>query len=181
MALLALGALLLGLVPVVSQEDYGFMPNGGKTLLLKVIGMPANETELRGIVETQRSETEWREAMTARKKSLNDRELSTLAAYLAVNMPLGQGALEAAAKRGDLASALPADGRELAASQCQFCHSLFSSYLTQSRDVRGWRSTFLSPFHRQMKMTEKEREEFARYSAINMPMKIEDVPTDLRF
>ena len=40
---------------------------------------------------------------------------------------------------------------------------------------------FQSPFHRELKMTAQEREELARYSAINMPMKIEDVPPDLRF
>jgi len=85
------------------------------------------------------------------------------------------------AKRDDLASALPPDGRELGWTQCQSCHSLFSSHLTQIRDVQGWRNVFLSPFHREMKMSPQEREEFARYSAINMPMKIEDVPSDLRF
>jgi hypothetical protein len=30
-------------------------------------------------------------------------------------------------------------------------------------------------------MTAQGREEFARYSALNMPMKIDDVPRDLRF
>jgi hypothetical protein len=40
---------------------------------------------------------------------------------------------------------------------------------------------FLSPFHRELKMSPREREEFARYSALNMPMRIEDVPEDLRF
>jgi hypothetical protein len=49
------------------------------------------------------------------------------------------------------------------------------------RDVQGWRNLFVSPFHRRMKMTEAERETFSRYSAINMPMKPEDVPKELRF
>jgi hypothetical protein len=40
---------------------------------------------------------------------------------------------------------------------------------------------FQSPFHRGLKMTERERREFATYSAINMPMRTEDVPADLRF
>jgi len=30
-------------------------------------------------------------------------------------------------------------------------------------------------------MTDREREEFSHYSVINMPMKFEDVPEDLRF
>jgi hypothetical protein len=79
------------------------------------------------------------------------------------------------------ADQLPRDGRDLAWEQCQSCHSLFAGYLTQSRAAVGWRNMFLSPFHRQLKMTPQEREEFARYSEINMPMKVEDVPPDLRF
>ncbi len=51
----------------------------------------------------------------------------------------------------------------------------------QNRDAQGWRSIFLSPFHRQIKMAAQERETFARYAAFNMPMKAEDVPADLRF
>jgi hypothetical protein len=73
------------------------------------------------------------------------------------------------------------DGRELAWEYCQSCHSLFSGYLTQERDAPAWLNTFASPFHREIKMTQKQREEFARYSAINMPMKFEDVPEELRF
>jgi hypothetical protein len=40
---------------------------------------------------------------------------------------------------------------------------------------------FQSTFHRELKMTAQERREFSSYSAINIPMRIEDVPTDLRF
>jgi hypothetical protein len=58
---------------------------------------------------------------------------------------------------------------------------LFSSHLTQDRSVQAWLNMFQSPFHRGLKMTAQEREEFARYSALNMPMKIDDVPRDLRF
>jgi len=178
---IALGVLLLGQLPALAQEDFGFMPKGGKTLLLELLGVPLNADELRAIAVARRSEAEWRDVMAARKMTLSDRELSELAAYLAVNWPLPESAVDEAARRGDPASALPADGRELAWTQCQFCHSLFSGYLTQRRDAQGWRNIFLSPFHRGMKMTAQERETFARYSAINMPMKTEDVPAELRF
>ena len=40
---------------------------------------------------------------------------------------------------------------------------------------------FESPFHREIKMSTQQREIFARYSAINMPMRVEDVPAELRF
>jgi hypothetical protein len=148
------------------------MPKGGRTLLLEWLG--GNATELRAIVRAKRSDAQWLEFVAAKQPQRSERERATLAAYLAVNMPLSE-----AATRG--APALPPDGRDLAWEQCQFCHSLFTSHLTQRRDVQGWRSIFLSPFHRQMKMTASEREEFARYSAINMPMDVADVPSELRF
>ncbi|HEU0201648.1 MAG TPA: hypothetical protein VFR86_14590 [Burkholderiaceae bacterium] len=158
------------------QGEYGFMPKGGRDLLLELLG-PANAEELRKIATTRRTEAQWRTFVTARKKTLSEREVATLTAYLAVNMPLA----ETVVKQDNIAAALPRDGRQLAWDQCQFCHSLFSSHLTQDRDVQGWRNMFQSPFHRELKMTPQEREEFSRYSALNMPMKIDDVPQDLRF
>jgi hypothetical protein len=104
-----------------------------------------------------------------------------LAAYLAVNMPVAAGRAPSSAQLPDLRVALPRDGRDLSWEQCQLCHSLFTSHLTQERTVQGWRNMFESPFHRNLKMTPQEREEFSRYSALNMPMKIDDVPADLRF
>jgi hypothetical protein len=179
----AVGALLLGLAPALSQLDYGFMPKGGKALLLEVLGSQPDGKELTAILTARRSESEWRDAMAGRAKALDERELRTLAAYLAVNMPVANAAAIATrtASREELTAALPRDGRELAWNECQFCHSLFSSHLTQDRNVQAWLNMFQSPFHRELKMTPQEREEFARYSAVNMPMKIEDVPPDLRF
>ena len=168
---------VLALMQPVTAADYDFMPRGGRTLLLEMVRAAPDAADLRAIVQSRRSEAEWREFVATRAKGLNDTQLATLAAYLAVNMPLP----EAAAKASNLASALPPDGRELAWNQCQFCHSLFSSYLMQDREAQAWRNMFQSPFHRELKMTPQEREEFSRYSAINMPMKIDDVPQDLRF
>jgi len=158
-------------------EDNAFMPKGGRALLLDLLGVPPDQTELRAIAQARRTESEWRDFVAARKKAVTERELATLAAYLAVNMPMSDDAL----KRGNLASALPPDGRDLAWNGCQPCHSLFASHLTQRRNAQGWRNMFLSPFHRELKMNPQEREEFARYSALNMPLKIEDVPQELRF
>ena len=158
-------------------EDIAFMPKGGRALLLDLLGAPTDQAELRAIVQARRSEQEWRDFIGMRKKPLTERQLATLVAYLAVNMPLSDDAV----KRGKLASALPPDGRDLAWNGCQNCHSLFAGYLTQDRELQAWRNIFLSPFHRELKMSPQEREEFARYSALNMPMKIDDVPPDLRF
>jgi hypothetical protein len=174
------GAVIFPPALAAAGEDYDFMPKGGKALLLEVLGTPPDMAEFRKIIRARRTEEEWRAAIVPRRKALTDKQLATLGAYLAVNMPLPEAAAKEA-KSGEPASSLPPDGRELAWKQCQSCHSLFASHLTQIRDVQGWRNMFLSPFHRELKMSPQEREEFARYSAVNMPMKIEDVPQDLRF
>jgi hypothetical protein len=180
--LAALGAALLTssslfLPPAASAQDYSFMPKGGKALLLELVAAAPDAAQLRASLQARRGEPQWREFVAARAKGLSEREAATLAAYLAVNLPLAEGAAQA----DNLAAALPPDGRELAWNQCQFCHSLFTSYLTQEREAQAWRNMFQSPFHRELKMTPQEREEFSRYSALNMPMKIDDVPQDLRF
>jgi hypothetical protein len=174
-------ALLLGLPPALGQEDFEFMPGGGKALLLQMLGSPPDAGELRRIAEAQRSEAEWSDFLAARKGPMSDKELQTLASYLAANMPLDAGALDAAEQQGDITAALPPDGRQLAWDYCQFCHGLFSGYLAHDRDVPGWLGTFETPAHRGIELNAKERETFARYSAINMPMRIEEVPEDLRF
>lgn len=179
----AIGALLAGLLPALSQLDYHFMPKGGKALLLEILDSPPDGKELHDILSARRSEEEWRKALSERTKALSEREQDTLAAYLAINMPIQdpEQALAKAEKGDELHEALPRDGRELAFYECQFCHSLFTSHLTQDRSYQAWMNMFESPFHRELKMTRQEREEFSRYSEINMPMKIEDVPSDLRF
>jgi hypothetical protein len=167
LAALAAAAALIA----AGGEDFGFMPKGGRVLLVEMVG--SAPAQLRAVTQDRRTEAQWREFVDAQKKPLSDRERMTLAAYLAVNMPLAQPPQDA--------KALPRDGRDLAWEECQSCHSLFAGYLTQARAAVGWRNMFLSPFHRGLKMTSQEREEFARYAEINMPLKVEDVPPDLRF
>jgi hypothetical protein len=175
--------LALALAAPVSAlaQDLDFMPKGGKTLLIEVLGATPDAATLDELAGDSRSEAEWTDHLAGLNTTLADKELQTLAAYLAVNMPVSREALATASAAGDVSAALPADGRELAWNGCQGCHSLFASHLTQDRDLQGWQNMFNSPFHRELKMTAQEREEFSRYSAINMPMKIGDVPEDLRF
>lgn len=174
-----LAAILLGAAPALSQFDDSFMPKGGRTLLIDILGTPADGDALRAILMADRDAQAWLEAMASRTGELSEQERRTLAAYLAVNMPVA--APEAVIGAAVLHDALPRDGRDLGWNECQYCHSLFTSHLMQDRGVQAWLNMFQSPFHRQMSMTQQEREEFAHYSAINMPMKIEDVPEDLRF
>lgn len=180
-AAMALAAVLMGLLPAAAQLTPDFMPKGGKTLFLEVFGQAPEPATLAEMTGAERSEAEWSKLLEERDTGLDKKQLQTLASYLTVNMPVEPQAVEAAAEKGDVAPALPADGRELAWFKCQSCHSLFAGYLTQDRDLEGWRNMFRSPFHRELTMTEQEREEFSRYSVINMPMKFEDIPEDLRF
>ena len=176
------GALsLAALTPGLGQEGHEFMPKGGKTLLIELLGSPPDATQLREFAQGEHSEEEWSNTLGEHTSAMSEQEWRTLVAYLAVNMPLPEGALEKAESQGDATAALPPDGRRLAWNECQFCHSLFSSHLTQDRDVQAWLNMFESPFHREIKMSTQRREIFARYSAINMPMQVEDVPTELRF
>lgn len=157
--------------------DSGFMPKGGRALLLEFTA-GAGAPRLKDIVSARHEESEWRALIDANKDApRTERERATLASYLAVNMPLPPPL----ADRADLRAALPPDGRDLAWNECQSCHSLFTGYLTQSRDAQGWRSIFLSPFHRELKLNPVQREEFARYAARNMPMNADEVPQDLKF
>lgn len=180
-ASMVLAVVLTSLSPALAQETFDFMPEGGKTLFANVFGTAPDTATLDEMTAVAHSEADWNIMLGDRNTGLDDEKLRTLGAYLAVNMPLPREALQAATTAGDIAIALPADGRELAWYGCQSCHSLFAGYLTQDRDLQGWENMFQSPFHLELKMTPQERDEFSRYSAINMPMKFEDVPEDLRF
>lgn len=180
-AAILLVAAIASLVPARAQLDELFMPKGGRALLLEVLGERPGAPEVRDIVQARRSADEWQVLLAPRSKPLSEAERQTLASYLAINMPLDEPAQAAAGDAQALAAALPRDGRDLAWNECQSCHSLFTSYLTQSRDVTAWLNMFQSPFHRVIKFTERERREFADYAARHMPMKVEDVPPELRF
>jgi hypothetical protein len=107
---LAAAGLLAGLAPVLGQQlEFGFMPKGGKTLLIEALGHEPKSSELRAIVEARHTEAEWREAMASRTKGLSERELKTLAAYLAINMPVpdADGAAAKASRPDELVAALP--------------------------------------------------------------------------
>ena len=85
---LAVVAIAVFALAQAAGEDNAFMPKGGRVLLLELLGTPVKLAELRSIVQTRRTEPEWRDFVTARKQAMGERELATLSAYLAVNMPL---------------------------------------------------------------------------------------------
>ncbi|WP_417669651.1 hypothetical protein [Roseibium sp.] len=176
---LGLAALLLASGTNAQDTQYAFMPPGGRTLLLELTANSEGEG-LTGIAGRKMTRDEWRDWAASKDAGLSETALATLAGYAELNLPVGSENLAKLVESGD-GSLLPPDGKDLAIAQCQFCHSLFSGYLMHERDEVGWKSTFKSPFHLEIPMSEVERDTFARYSALNMPLRYEDVPPELRF
>jgi len=176
---LGLAALLLAIAAHAQDDQYAFMPSGGRSLLLELIG-GQDGAALAEIAARDQSAEEWQAWAATRNPELDETALATFAGYAELNLPVGEDVLAALAESGD-SQLLPPDGKDLAVAQCQFCHSLFSGYLMHDRDEIGWKGTFKSPFHLEIPMTEVERDTFARYSALNMPLRFEDVPPELRF
>ena len=176
--ILCAGFIALGGVGLAqSSPEFDFMPEGGKTTFVTAFG--TDPKALPVLTETHSVE-DWIDLIVATGADLDETAVQTLAGYLALNTPV-EAASAADASTQDILQILPPDGRDLAIARCQFCHSFFTGYLMQKRDEAGWLSTFKSPFHKEIPMTEVERQTFASYSALNMPMKYEDVPSALRY
>ncbi|WP_137701215.1 hypothetical protein [Marimonas lutisalis] len=175
---LALG-LLLVTTPILHAQtgQYDFMPSGGRTLLTDLFA--GDSAALAETASRSADRAEWLDWALVEGRFADDRAAETFAAYAAFNFPLTSDQRDALAS-GDL-DALPLDGKDLAIAHCQFCHSFFSGYLMIKREEPAWLGTFNAPFHTEIKMTEIERKTFAAYSALNMPLKFEDVPPELRF
>jgi hypothetical protein len=164
----------------LAQDDqFGFMPAGGRSLLFELLGQSDAENLAKILTQSQSAE-DWHAWAASQATDLDDKALATFLGYAELNLPVGEDVLQAFTESGDT-GLFPPDGKDLAIAQCQFCHSLFSGYLMQDRDEVGWKSTFKSPFHKEIPMTEVEQDTFARYSAINMPLRFEDVPPELRY
>lgn len=161
------------------QDQYAFMPDGGRIILTALLTGRAAD-EMTGILSRTASAAEWAEWAGTAQPGLDADAVATVAAYAELNLPLSGDAF-AGSGVSELPEILPPDGKDLAVMQCQFCHSLFSGYLMHDRDRTGWEGTFKSPFHTEIPMTETERKTFAAYSAINMPLPVQDVPPELRF
>lgn len=156
----------------VSPDPFAFLPEGGRGLFARAFPEP---DAARAALSESRDAAGWQAALEGRP-GLSGVGTETLANYLSLVAPL-----PGAAGADDPAALLPPDGRALAVERCQACHSLFSGYLMQRRDAEGWRAIFKSPFHSDIAMTPEELALFAGYSALNMPLKYDDVPPELRF
>jgi hypothetical protein len=171
-------ALVVAAQVWAGDDPFAFMPDGGRGAFLRAFPDAGAQ---RDALSQSRNVQAW-QAVLANSK-LGAREIATLASYLArvAPRPVETLPVETLPVEELRLASLPPDGRDLALAQCQSCHSLFSGYLMQRRDRTGWLMIFASPFHKDIPMTQTEREIFADYSAINMPMRVEDVPPEMRF
>jgi hypothetical protein len=185
MGTLLLALLLAAPLQAATQEDvFAFIPQGGKSLLIRVAkGAPA--PQVRALLTGKHARDEWLADLKGRAgalpglKTLGDKELLTLADYLAHTMPLPAATLPADLAKADWAKALPADGRDLALDYCQSCH-IITVVVTQIKTRESWLGTMHKPSHIGVDLTEPQREALASYLVLNAGIPIDDVPEDLR-
>lgn len=179
-SLFAVG-VLLALLPgaVAAQTGFEFMPDGGRNLVIQAFG--ANPETLAGVAERKADADGWRVLLKEQAPDFSAAQVDTLASYLALNLPLANAAALRGMTPEQATRTLPLDGKELAIRHCQFCHGFYTAYLGHDRDLNGWLVVFNSPFHMEIAMNPTERQTFASYSAINLPIPFEDVPPDFRY
>jgi hypothetical protein len=184
-----LGALGAMLVPPAWAQEYDpifdFIPSGGRTLLAQVLDSKPAAADVRALLTSKHTREEWAADLKERAtripalRALDERELLTLADYLAANMPLPASSVPAATAATGAKRPLPRDGRDIALNYCQSCH-IITVTVTQDRTREHWLGTMNKPSHVQIKLTPEERDALARYLVRNGGIPIDQVPEDLR-
>lgn len=184
-ARLVLGALLVASGVAVAGDVFDFIPPGGRTLLLEVIGSGAPADEARALLTGKRTPEEWLRYLRERRKAvaslqrLEEKQLLTLADYLSFNMPLAPARIPATPTRASTEKVLPPDGRDMVLDYCQGCH-IITVVVTQDRSMAAWLGTMNKPSHVQIKLTRTQREALASYLVVNAAIPIDQVPEELR-
>jgi hypothetical protein len=184
-SVLAAVAMLAGLLasPLEGQQYdpvFDFIPSGGRSLLAQVLDSKPPPAEVSALLTSKRSREEWVAYLKSRAgaipalKSFDERQISTLADYLAINAPL-----PAAKTPAEMKKLLPKDGRDMALDYCQSCH-IITVTVTQDRTREHWLGTMNKPSHVGIKLTPQERDALARYLVLNAGIPIDQVPEDLR-
>ena len=177
-------ALTLAL-PAWAADVFDFIPAGGRTLLAQVLAGRPSDADQNALLAGKRSRDEWLAHLKARRAALaglgklSDKQLLTLADYLAHNMaqtavkPPGSPSLATWEK------VLPPDGRDFVLNYCQGCH-IVTVVVTQNRTKEAWLGSLGKPSHIQIKLKPDQREALASYLVINAAIPIDEVPEELR-
>lgn len=183
-ALAAAAALGAGLAPA-AEDVFAFIPQGGRTLMAQVLqGKPATG-EVQSMLSQKHTREEWAAYLRAPSSQLpaaaklSDKELLTLADYMAFNLPLASGKAPSSPTQANWEKALPPDGRDMALDKCQSCH-IITVVVTQDRAKEAWLGTMNKPSHVQIKLSKEQREAVANYLVLNAGISIEQVPPALR-
>lgn len=168
LAFAMLGAIATA-VSAQSDDPVSSLPSGPKDLLIELSDDPAVISE---IVGAARSSEEWIDYLGGMGTTMTDDQVALLADYLALNVADTTSGTDVASIVAELAP----DGRELFTANCSSCHAVASYYLLQDRDAPGWMSIFDAPYHRRLLTGENERETFASYASIAMPIAEEAIP-----
>lgn len=183
---LALLAGALALPGAAAAGDvFDFIPPGGRSLLIGAAGPNPAPPQVREILGGQRDAKQWLAYLREHRgalpgmAALGERELETLADYLAFNMPLPPTQLPGATLGANWARNLPPDGRDMALNYCQNCH-VITVVVTQDKTREAWLGTMHKPSHTQVKLSEAQREALAAYLVRNAAIPIDQVPEELR-
>jgi hypothetical protein len=176
--------LLAEQVRAQPEDVFAFIPAGGKTLLTQAVqGAPSEE--VKALLTGKRTRQEWlgylqgREGAIAGLKALSEYELLTLADYLAFDMPLPASKIPADPGKANWKKILPPDGRDLALSNCQFCH-IITVAVTQEKSKEAWLGTMNKPSHVEIELGPRQREALASYLVLNAGIPVDLVPEELR-
>jgi mono/diheme cytochrome c family protein len=176
--------LLAGQARAQAEDVFAFIPSGGKTLLTQAVqGAPPEE--VKALLTGKRTREEWlgylqgREDAIAGLKALGGPERRTLATYLAFNMPLPAKRIPADPGKAKWSKVLPPDGRDLALSNCQFCH-IITVAVTQEKSKEAWLGTLNKPSHVEIELAPGQREALASYLVLNAGIPVDLVPEELR-
>jgi hypothetical protein len=178
-------AVALPFLALAAGDVFDFIPSGGRTLLSQALAGRAADAEVNALLTGKRSRDEWlahlkgRRSAIAGLQKLDDKQLLTLADYLAHNMPQSAVKVPAPPTLANWEKALPQDGRDYTLNYCMGCH-IVTVVVTQSRTKDAWLGSLGKPSHIQIKLKPDQREALASYLVINAAIPIDDVPEELR-
>lgn len=166
-------------------DGFGFVPVGGRTLLLRVVASTPARADLLGLVSAKKNAAEWKTVLKGQTQAMRalggmtESQLATLASYLSLVAPIKEGNIPRGLDPSAWSKVLPPDGRDLVLNKCQLCH-IITVVITQEKDARGWRGLLQTPNHTGIIAAEAQREMLGQYLAINMPIPLEQIPEALR-
>lgn len=167
-----------------AADVFDFIPLGGRSLLAQVLA-GRTATDIQSVVSAKHTRDEWlaylksHGALFPAAQKLSDKQLLTLADYMAFNLPLAAGKVPATPTQAAWEKALPMDGRDMALDYCQSCH-IITVVITQDRTKAAWLGSLNKPSHVGIKLNAQQRDALTNYLVLNAAIPIDQVPEDLR-